>query len=100
MKLIKSHATYVLLLTVGLLFTIISFGQKKDTTVRNSQTANKDTILTANTKLLSISDIERITNSMKDKISARQYEYFMLTMNHIISVATKEWEQQHKTKKP
>jgi hypothetical protein len=82
---------------IAILFSFISFGQKKDT-VRNSQTANKDTVLTANTKLLSISDIERITNSMKDQISARQYEYFMLTMNHIISVATKEWEQQHKKK--
>jgi hypothetical protein len=81
---------------IAILVSFISFGQKKD----SSQNGNSKDSLTIQTKLLSISDIERISDSMKDKISARQYEYFMLTMNHIISVATKEWEQQHKTKKP
>ena len=68
---------------------ILCFGQKKD--LQDSLPKLTDT-----TKFLSISAINRISDGLKDRVSARQYDYWLQMMNQIITIAAQEYNESHK----
>lgn len=74
---------------ITLLLIVVSlnvFGQKKDS------------VLTDSTKLISISDIVRLSAQYKDKATYNEYQSFLSIINLVIKEAIAEWNDKNKKK--
>ncbi len=69
-----------IILPLLLFLSINSFAQTKDSTVEISDT----------TKILSVTDINRIASTLKTKVTAQQYEDISMIMRYIIETEIKE----------
>jgi hypothetical protein len=73
-----------------ILFSSICFAQKDST---------KPKQLSDTTVFLSISDLNRYSEPLKDQMSARQYETFVAGLNAVLKEAIAEWNRKNGAKK-
>lgn len=76
--------------TLSILFIILflscnSFAQKKDSVIKKADS------LTADTKLLSVNDLYRLSEPLKEKYSAKSFENYLAIINEIMQAAVKEY---------
>lgn len=77
-----------ILLSIALFLSLSSTAQKKDTTA----------VLSDTTVFLSVRSMDNAVNTLKDRISAKQYEDYILIFNQVIGIVAKEWEGKQKKK--
>jgi hypothetical protein len=55
--------------------------------------------LTDTTMIISLEMLGKYADVLKDKMLARQFEYFMMGLNQVVKQAIDEWERSHKSPK-
>jgi hypothetical protein len=53
--------------------------------------------LTDTTMIISLEMLGKYADVLKDKMLARQFEYFMMGLNQVVKQAIDEWERSHKS---
>jgi hypothetical protein len=88
------------LLLILCLFAAAGASAQKDTTKKPSIPQSKEQptaiALTDTTRFLSLADLQRLAEPLKDRVSARTFEAYMAVMNAVVQEAIAEWNRKNK----
>jgi hypothetical protein len=89
------------LLLILCLFAAAGASAQKDTTKKTPPTqSGKEQptaiALTDTTRFLSLADLQRFAEPLKDRVSARTFEAYMAVMNAVVQEAIAEWNRKNK----